>query len=115
MKIRVIWGGAELSNFRERGGGGGVRTTLTGDRSPGRCNYPFVELSSHPAGPAQVGTKYVLSINLVLFAYPVDSLTPHPILPAHLAPSLFKWLLHKWPAMAHRVDVPQNLQTSHKW
>lgn len=51
--------GTELTNFRIRVGGGGVKTTLSRNGSIGN-----VELSSHPAGMAQADAKLVLSINL---------------------------------------------------
>lgn len=51
--------GTELTNFRIRAGGGGVKTTLSRNGSTGN-----VELSSHAAGMAQADAKLVLSVNL---------------------------------------------------
>lgn len=51
--------GTELTNFRIRAGGGGVKITLSRNGSTGN-----VELSSQACGMAQADAKLVISINL---------------------------------------------------
>lgn len=90
----------------------GVGTILSEDRSADRCHCSFPELSSHPAGPAQEGTKSALSINLVNIVHPLgDSfrssctqLTHPPKLPP-AAPA------QEWPTLAHAAASLKRLRT----
>lgn len=61
---RNINGGTKLTRFRVRARGADVEAGFSWDRAVGRSYYSLVELSSNPAGSAQVGDKSELSINL---------------------------------------------------
>lgn len=93
--VRGIWGETKLTNFRVRAPEAGVGTFLSEGRSADRCHCSFPELSSHPAGPAQEGTKSVLSINLVNIVHPLV-IPSDPAAPNSLTRSNFlQQLLHR--------------------
>lgn len=57
---REIQGETELTSFRTKVWGTGVRVALSGDASTGRrCHCIFVEQSSHPAGRCQSWTLHL--------------------------------------------------------
>lgn len=112
--VRGIWGETKLTNFSVRAPEAVVGTFLSEGRSADRCHCSFPELSSHPAGPAQEGTKSVLSINLVNIVDPLgDSFRPgctqltHPLKLPPAAPA------QEWPTLVHAAASLKRLQTPH--
>lgn len=90
-----MWGETQLTNFRVKAKGAGVRTTLLRDKITSRCNCSFIELF-HPVGPEQVGARSSrLSINLGNIICPTMVIPRSPLHSTHVSgQSLFQQPLH---------------------
>lgn len=87
---RDIWGGTELTGFKVRAGGAGVRVAISRDKALEGAIAPLLS-PPHLYPLAQRGAKSELSINLANAAHPtLVILRPNQqALPAHAASSDF--------------------------
>lgn len=107
---RDIQGETELTNFTVRPGEAKVRIIFSRNRSAGMHHCSCVELSSHLAGPVQVGTKSELFIKLANTFHPTLVIFCFLTLLAH--PAQVSCGEGKQPASPHDADIPKISQNS---